>query len=133
MVDRSLGKQDYEKRSSLARAKGLGSSQNGAKEWYRYQVLNFFVIFALSYLFAIIFFNAKSYSSLVHIINNPIHLTLLIISMLVITNASYYWIKEVIQDYVNSHAVSLILVILLKAILFFIAVVSTVSLLINKM
>jgi succinate dehydrogenase / fumarate reductase membrane anchor subunit len=126
----SLGQKDYEKRSKLAHAKGFGSTYTGARDWLKAKTLSFAVIPLLIFLFVIIISGkANSYESMILILQNPFNIVMFVLCGVIIPWAAYFWVSDVIKDYIHNAGTNLFAMLLIKSLSFVFVIASVVSIL----
>ncbi len=127
----SLGPKDYEKKSKLAQAKGVGSSYRGSHEWLvsRIQAV-LSVPFTLYVLVSLLIFgNAADYSLFIKWLSNPINTSCLIIAIVTLCWHGAYGVITVINDYVHNRAINFFAILGVRLFFGFVVVICVVSIL----
>jgi len=126
----SLGPTKYEKRSTLARAKGYGSSYRGVKEWLLSRILATFSIpLSLYVLICLLAGVANSYERMHAWLSNPFNATVLALAIVTLAGHGILGLSTVINDYVHNKGMNFFLLLFVRAFFGFIIVFSIVSIL----
>jgi len=113
-------------RSNLAKAKGLGAAGNGTHVWWMQRITSIALVpLILWYVITIISITRSE--NLAGIIDCPLNVIMLLLFTLVGLYHSTLGMIEVIEDYVHSKALKLLLLVLLKFLSVFTAVFSSVA------
>ncbi len=127
----SLGPNDYEKRSKLSHARGVGSSYRGSHEWLTSRIQAVisipFTVYVLISLF--IMGNANTYWNFVTWLENPINMACLVLAIVTLCWHGAYGIITVINDYVHNTGINFFMTLFVKLFFSFIVIVSSVSIL----
>ena len=117
-------------RSPLGRARGLGSAKDGLHHWWA-QRLTAIALVPLSmwFLAALIALAGTGHQEFVSWFADPIHATLMILFLAVTFHHTQLGVQVVIEDYVASHGLRLIAVVIVKFTCYGLATLSIVSVL----
>ena len=130
----SLGPQDYIKRTKLSQVRLQGSSYRGSIEWLQGRVLGVFAIFLTVYvLIALITGVGRSYESMMAWVHNPINTTVLILAILTSIGHGIIGLLTVVNDYIHNSGMNFFVTLFIKGFFGFIAILSTISILIAAM
>ena len=112
-------------RAPLGRVLGLGSAKGGTDHWWGQRVSGVaLVLLGLWFVGSIQGLASLEHTTVVAFIGNPLNTVLLSLLCLVVAYHSYLGIQVVIEDYVHSHGLKLVSLILSRFAHVFVAVMS---------
>ena len=116
--------------SPLGRARGLGSTGEGAHHWLMERVTSIAITPLVFWLvWSMIGLRGKSYWEFTHWLSQPWNSALMILFIVMVFAHSVMGLQVVIEDYTSSHCKKLLLIITTKLAFAFMGVASIVSIL----
>ena len=112
-------------RSPLGRVLGLGTAKDGTAHWWGQRVSGAaLVILGLWFAWSLASMSGYAYADSVAFISKPIHTVLLSLLSVTMAYHSYLGVQVVIEDYVHSHGLKVVSLILSRFAHVFFAVVA---------
>ncbi|HEX9449246.1 MAG TPA: succinate dehydrogenase, hydrophobic membrane anchor protein [Dongiaceae bacterium] len=100
-------------RSELGRARGLGSAKEGVQHWWRQRLTALALIpLSLWFVASLVFLTDTDHATAVHWLGSPITLGLMVIFIGAVFYHAVLGLQVVIEDYIGSHAVRLVVMVL---------------------
>ena len=117
-------------RSSLSRARGLGSAKAGAAHWWAQRLTAIALVpLTLWFIFAVIRLQGADQNEVVVWLSSPLSLVLMLALIVATFHHLQLGLQVVIEDYVKSHATKLASILAMKAACIVLALACIVSVL----
>lgn len=117
-------------RTPLARAKGLGSAKEGVSHWWAQRVTAIALVpLALWFVMSVIGLVGADYNTVSEWLRSPLQSTLMVLFLVALFYHSQLGLQVVVEDYVHTEGVKTGLLLGLKFLLAFFAVVAVLSVL----
>jgi succinate dehydrogenase / fumarate reductase membrane anchor subunit len=117
-----------DRRSDLARARGLGSAKEGVQHWWLQRLTAIALVpLSLWFVASVVCMAGATRAELLGWLNSPFSAGLLILCLIATFWHAILGLQVVIEDYVHSEGTKLFWLLAIKALLWFLAVVSVLS------
>jgi succinate dehydrogenase / fumarate reductase, membrane anchor subunit len=117
-----------DRRSDLARARGLGSAKEGVQHWWLQRLTALALIpLSLWFVASVVCMAGATRAELIDWLNSPFSAGLLLLCLLATFWHALLGLQVVIEDYVHGEGAKLVWLLAIKALLWFLAVVSLLS------
>ncbi|HKY94966.1 MAG TPA: succinate dehydrogenase, hydrophobic membrane anchor protein [Kiloniellales bacterium] len=117
-----------DRRSDLARARGLGSAKEGVQHWWLQRLTALALVpLSLWFVASVVCLAGATRAELVDWLSSPFSAGLLLLCLLATFWHGLLGLQVVIEDYVHSEGAKLVWLLAIKALLWFLAVASLVS------
>jgi succinate dehydrogenase / fumarate reductase membrane anchor subunit len=117
-----------DRRSDLARARGLGSAKEGVQHWWLQRLTALALVpLSLWFVASVVCMAGATRAELIGWLSSPFSAGLLLLCLLATFWHAILGLQVVVEDYVHSEGAKLVWLLAIKALLWFLAVVSLLS------
>lgn len=117
-----------DRRSDLSRARGLGSAKEGVQHWWLQRLTALALIpLSLWFVASVVCMAGATRAEMIDWLNSPFSAGLLLLCLLATFWHALLGLQVVIEDYVHGEGAKLVWLLAIKALLWFLAVVSLLS------
>ncbi len=117
-------------RSPLARVRGLGSAKEGTHHWWAQRLTAIALVpLSLWFIYSLVCMTTRDYLAVIGWLQSPISSSLLILFVIAMFYHAQLGMQVVIEDYIESEALKITSLIILKLVLWFAGLASVMAVL----